>query len=555
MKNFKVSGKLMAGFGFILAIAVFIGTISVVLSTIFISKVDTLHKLNEENAGIIEVTKAHYNWRQSLMISVINGTDFTGSLNPDTCALGTWLLGDVAKNIDDPEILKMLSDVKAPHDFIHREAERVVTSIQIGNMEAAERIVFADILPKTQEVIDLLNSSEQRFEVLIEEVDDEIITLNRMIITITVATLIIGIILAVCLVIYVSGLISKPLKILSTFMKKAGTTGDITLTQNDLEVISKYGQMRDEIGETINATAGFVKHVTEVASTLNKIAGKDLTADFIPLTESDVIGESLHSMVNNLNKMFGEINEASVQVTSGSSQISDGAQTLASGSTQQAATLEELSTSIADISKKTHENAERTNTASMLAGTIMQSAEKGSRQMEQMITAVDEINQANQNISKVIKAIDDIAFQTNILALNAAVEAARAGSAGKGFAVVAEEVRNLAAKSADSAKDTSVLISNSMEKAQLGTRIATETAESLNEIVSGISESAQIISEIAKSSNEQSASVNQINKAIDEVTHVVQQNSATAEESAAASQQMSGQANLLEGLVGQFKLK
>jgi methyl-accepting chemotaxis protein len=185
----------------------------------------------------------------------------------------------------------------------------------------------------------------------------------------------------------------------------------------------------------------------------------------------------------------------------------------------------------------------------------MKSAEKGTTQMANMITAVNEINMANQNISRVIKAIDDIAFQTNILALNAAVEAARAGAAGKGFAVVADEVRSLAAKSAESAKDTGELIANSIDKAQLGTEIANETAESLTEIVSGISESNQIISEIARSSEEQTEAISQINMGIDGVTQVVQQNSATAEQSAAASEEMSGQATTLEGLVRQFKLK
>jgi methyl-accepting chemotaxis protein len=232
-----------------------------------------------------------------------------------------------------------------------------------------------------------------------------------------------------------------------------------------------------------------------------------------------------------------------------SRQIADGAQSLASGSTQQAATLQELSASVSDIANKTSENAERTNNASRLAESIMLNAEKGAVQMEQMINAVNEINDANQSISKVIKVIDDIAFQTNILALNAAVEAARAGEAGKGFAVVADEVRSLAAKSAESAKDTSTLIANSVEKAKLGTQIAGETSASLSDIVTGIGESNRIIAEIALSSEEQTEAINQINIGIGGVTQVVQQNSATAEESAAASEQMSSQASMLSELV------
>jgi methyl-accepting chemotaxis protein len=236
-----------------------------------------------------------------------------------------------------------------------------------------------------------------------------------------------------------------------------------------------------------------------------------------------------------------------------SKQISNGAQTLAQGSTEQAASVQQLSSSITEIALKTKDNAEMAGRASALANTIKGNAEKGSRQMDEMMGAVKEINAASQSINKVIKVIDDIAFQTNILALNAAVEAARAGQHGKGFAVVAEEVRSLAAKSAEAAKDTGSLIANSMEKAELGSRIATETAASLTEIVAGINESSQIVSEIAKSSDEQSRGITQVNQGIEQVANIVQQNSATAEESAAAAEELNSQSNMLEDLLIQFK--
>ena len=391
------------------------------------------------------------------------------------------------------------------------------------------------------------------------EVRDTVINNTRSSIdtVILVTALVSASILAIVLFLafYISGLISKPLVALSAFMKKAGSTGDIMLDPEETAMLQKLSQTNDEIGQTVAATATFIQHVTNIAAELETVASGDLTVHVEQLSKNDVMANALLHMVDSLNSMFGEIINATAQVSEGSHQLEEGAQALALGSTEQTASIEQLSDSIAIISSKTKDNADMANRAATLGITIKSNAEKGNQQMDEMMEAVKEINQASQGISKVIKVIDDIAFQTNILALNAAVEAARAGQHGKGFAVVAEEVRNLAAKSAEAAKETGILISNSSEKAELGTRIAGDTAASLSDIVAGINENSQIVSEIAQSSDEQSVGIEQINIGIEQVAQVIQQNSAAAEQSAAAAEEMSAQANTLQELISQFKLK
>jgi methyl-accepting chemotaxis protein len=379
--------------------------------------------------------------------------------------------------------------------------------------------------------------------------------LYQLLLIVIIIVLVASMVIAILLALYISGLISKPLIMLTTFMQNAARTGDITPNAETTAALEKYSQSKDELGQCIAATGAFVDEINHEMDMLEKVADGDLTMTPNILSEKDKVGKALTKVVDNLNNMFGEINAASGQVSAGSQQIADGSQSLAQGSTEQAATVQQLSASAQEISEKTRANAQMAGKAAELAMTIKGNAEKGSRQMDDMVTAVGEISEASQSISKVIKVIDDIAFQTNILALNAAVEAARAGQHGKGFAVVADEVRTLAAKSAEAAKDTGVLISNSMEKSEQGARIAKDTAESPAGIVTGINESSASISEIAMSSETQTAGITQINSGIDQVASVVQQNSATAEESAASAEELSGQASLLESLIAQFKLK
>jgi methyl-accepting chemotaxis protein len=457
--------------------------------------------------------------------------------------------------IPHPEILALFNEARTLYereyipfvDMIYALARENETDLILYEQEA--------IRPTIEKIIGIF----EQCLVLKTSVAKDVSVSNTKLANASLVAIIIALVLAVAvailLALYIAAIISGPLLPLAAFMTKASVTGEIVFSQAHIDFVNTFSKRKDEIGATIAACNQFIQRVLYISQELETVSEGDLTSEINLLSDQDVMGNSLVRMIDNLNNMFSEIKAATGQVSIGSKQVADGAQSLAQGSTEQAASVQELSASIADIAQKTKNNADKATSAANLANTIKENAEKGSRQMDEMMSAVKDINHASQNISKVIKVIDDIAFQTNILALNAAVEAARAGQHGKGFAVVAEEVRNLAAKSAEAAKETGDMIQNSMEKAELGARIAGETATSLSGIVSGINESDQIVNEIAHSSEVQAAEIRQINVGIDQVAQVIQQNSATAEESAAASEEMSSQSNLLEELIAQFKLK
>ena len=294
----------------------------------------------------------------------------------------------------------------------------------------------------------------------------------------------------------------------------------------------------------------------QLSESADRIADGDLATEVVTST-GDELGDAAASfeiMRQRIREVLVEINHGADQVAAGAQNVSDASVALSQGASEQAASVEQLSASISEIASQTASNAQNAEKANELTVGTRSGAEMGNQEMQEMLAAMEEINASSVNISKIIKVIDEIAFQTNILALNAAVEAARAGQHGKGFAVVAEEVRNLAARSAKAAKETTDMIEGSMEKVEAGRGIAHKTAQALSEIVGDVASVADIVASIAKASNEQKLALEQINQGVQQVSQVVQSNSSTSEEAATASQHLSAQADSMKANVGKFRL-
>ena len=332
-------------------------------------------------------------------------------------------------------------------------------------------------------------------------------------------------------------------------MAKGDMSTKVTYTSRD-----ELGDLAENLRFVLTTLSSYIGHICE---RMDSLATGDLTVemDMDYLGEFESIKQSGNKIINSLNDTLGQLHQASEQVANGSEQVSSGAQALSQGATEQASSVEELAATLGDLSNQVNDTASNSRDVNQLISDTAKEINNSKQKMESMVNAMTNINECSSEIEKIIKTIEDIAFQTNILALNAAVEAARAGEAGKGFAVVADEVRSLASKSQEAAKNTTVLINNSLNAVSEGSQIATDTQSSLLKVVESADKIAVNMAKITESADLQAEGISQVTQGIDQISSVIQTNSATAEESAAASEELFSQSSLLKSLVGRFRLK
>ena len=465
--------------------------------------------------------------------------------------IGKATMASIGLSDEEQQLLDSMTSLS---DSLVPLEEAAMQNVSAGRLDEAINYVYGDEYSSSTEQI---HSLRDQFLTAIEE------RTTARINTMETARIVLEIILFAFIACTVGA------QILSLVMIRKRVIAPIKKIEQEMEEIAS-GDLAShvalepdtsEIGRLIEALLNtkqiLTEYISDISQNLSSMAKGDMAIDINLEYIGDFkpIKESLVQIVQSMNSTLSQLEQAAKEVTNGSEQIAGGAQALAQGSTQQASSVQELASTIVDISSQIRETASQAQDASQQVESAGQELNNSNQYMNQMMEAMDQINATSSEIGKIVKTIEDIAFQTNILALNAAVEAARAGEAGKGFAVVADEVRNLAGKSAEAAQSTTQLIEDCLHAIENGTTIANTTAESLNSANDMAHRAVEIVNQISERANQQAEDMLQATEGVNQISDVISTNSATAQESAAASEELSSQANLLKHLVNNFHLR
>ena len=499
---------------------------------------------------VLTAQKAHYSWVENLCSAVSMGTEFTGSKDYRTCVLGKWFYSSDLSGVDS-RILELIEEMKPIHQAIHESAQTVL-DLSVSDPAQARDMYQNTVKANVNQLVSILDEVAEITEGLVTDDQQNL----RSSIDVTEAVSLVVLLAILFMNGLLVGLVIR--KILVPIKDITESSRELAEGKLDFQIDVKSQDELGQLGEALNTSVKNLKlYITDISDVLDGIAQGDLGKESSITYIGDFvqIQTAIGTISEQLNHTLSQIHASANQVDSGANQVAVGAQSLAQGATEQASEVDNLLQMVERITEQINNNAETAASTNKEAEIVGGSITVCNDQMREMAEAMDQINACSSEISKIIKTIEDIAFQTNILALNAAVEAARAGSAGKGFAVVADEVRNLAAKSADAAKDTTALIEKTLRVVENGSVLTGKTQESLNSVVAGGENVTEEIRKITAASKEKERALNEIKAGSTQICKLVMANSPRSEESAAASEELASQAQLLKRLIGSFRLK
>lgn len=549
--NTTIRARIMKGYVWVISVIFVLVISSLGLLMIVRNGYRDIDQYRGQQCKAQEVITAHYKWLDELNASILNGVAFEGSIDPNTCSLGKWLNNTDHNAMNDAEMNRALEDMIEPHKEIHAAAA-VLVELSRTDWKAAFDTYTAEVKPKVVKIGEDLSVISSRYEIIAGEkmVHVQFLVIFSFVLCSGLGVL--AVLFAVCMGTRISKRIAEPIVTVAKWSQAMATgVENLSIDKNAAEQAN--GIL--EIEQMIHSFQEMADSIRSNVDVIKRVAQGDLTAFVDIRSDGDSLGANLYHLVQNNDMMFAQLLLVADSVAENAGSISKASQSLASSASNQAGAVDDLSSTVNMADDLARENAGRANLAAGFSNEIRKEIQLGSGKMASLVESVGEIKLASDKISGVMKAIDDIAFQTNILALNAAVEAARAGSAGKGFAVVADEVRNLALKSAKAAKESAALIENTIVKTQEGSRISQETFVVFEQIVAGADKITNVVREIAGASDAQQRYIEEINGEIRKISEVVAGNAATSEETAAATQEMDKSAETIRKAMRKFNLR